>query len=184
MSYLVGEKIKLVKFTDRFITAEYIGWLNDHNINRYLCTGRLPVIKKDMYAPTDDANLMFAIIANVFKDENGMYVNDTDFVHYIGTLSLHDISWIDRKGEVGYMIGSEDHWGLGIATEAVGLITDYAFNRLNLNKVSAGVVEGNIASAKALEKNGFKQLCVVPQHYYLEGKFLDQLEFYKLQEWK
>ena len=183
MSYLKGKKIQLVKFTDRYITAEYVSWLNDHDINRYLCTGRFPVSKKDMYAPDDSKNLMFAIMSNIGIDSGEQAFVDKDYIHYVGTISLHDISWIDRKGEVGYMIGSKDHWGMGIASEAISLVVDYAFNRLNLNKVSAGVVDGNPGSSRALEKNGFKQYCITPQHYYLEGKFFDQIEFYKLQGW-
>jgi hypothetical protein len=60
---------------------------------------------------------------------------------------------------------------------------DYAFNRLNLNKVTAGVVKGNEGSAKVLIKNGYKQYCTNPQDYYLEGKYFDTERFYKLQEW-
>ena len=183
MSYLKGKTIQLVKFTDKFITANYVSWLNDFDVNKYLCTGRILVDKKDMYAPNDDKNLMFAIMSNVGIDSGDQPVEDKDYVHYIGTLSLHDISWVDRKGEIGYMIGSRNHWGMGVATEAVGLITDYAFNRLNLNKVAAGVVDGNVGSVRALEKNGFEQYGVKPQDYFLEGKFLDAIVFYKLQEW-
>lgn len=184
MSYLNGEKIRLVRFTDRFITAEYVSWLNDPDVNRYMCTGRLPVIKKDMYAPEGEVNLMFAIMSNVGIDDSGRSFEDKDYVYYIGTLSLHRISWIDRRGEIGYIIGSKEHWGMGIATEAIGLITDYAFNRLNLNKVSAGVVDGNVGSIRALEKNGFKQYGTIPQDYFLDGKFLDGVRFYKLQGWQ
>lgn len=170
--YLEGPNIQLVKFTDRYITAEYVGWLNDHEINRYLGTGRLPVAKDEVFAPIDEKTLMFAIISN-----------HRDVYEYIGTISLHGIDWIARKGEVGYMIGSREHWGKGVATEAVALITDYAFNRLNLNKIIAGVVDGNIGSVKVLEKNGYKQYATLPEEYYLEGKYFDAAQFYKLQRW-
>jgi len=182
MSHLKGKKIQLIKFNDRFITADYVGWLNNFDVNKYLCTGRILVDKKDIYAPSDDKNLMFAMMSNVGIDDEGLPWEDKDYVHYIGTISLHDISWIDRKGEIGYMIGSKDHWGMGIATEAIGLVSNYALSRLNLNKVTAGVVDGNIGSLKALEKNGFKRYGVKPQDYYLGGKFLDTILFYKLQE--
>lgn len=171
MDYLKGPSVKLVKFTDRYKTLDYIGWLNDGEVNRYLCTGRLPVAKDDVGISNDNTALLFAIIAH--SDE---------LIKHIGTISLHHIDWIDRKCEVGYMIGSKDHWGRGIATEAVGLITNYAFNRLNFNKVSAGVVGGNAGSVKALERNGFKQYATEPQDYYLDGEYLDTHRFYKLQE--
>lgn len=168
MSYLVGQKIRLVKFTERFVTDDYIGWLNDHDISKYLCTGRLPISKADIVVPSGDSNLRFAIITV-----------GQEFDEYIGTISLHDIDWISRRGEVGYLICKE-FWGKGIASEAVQLVTDYAFNRLNLHKVEAGVVEGNIGSVKVLEKNGYKEYGRIPDSHYLEGKYHNVIRFYKL----
>lgn len=171
--YLVGENIKLVKFTEKHITVGYLGWLNNHKVNRYLCTGRLPVTADDVFAPKNDKDLLFAILAKT---------DDSLNVDYIGTASLHKINWIDRKGEIGYMIGDQDYWGKGVASEIIGLLINYGFNRLNLNKITAGVVDGNIGSAKALEKNGFNRYCVEPQDYYLEGKYWDTHRFYKIRD--
>jgi RimJ/RimL family protein N-acetyltransferase len=81
------------------------------------------------------------------------------------------------------MIGNKQYWGKGIATEIVGLVSNYGFNRLNLNKLYAGVVDGNVGSSKALLNNGYKQYATVPQEYYLEGKILDVSMYYKLQSW-
>ena len=176
MTYLKSERIKLVKFSDRFIVPKYIEWLNDFRVNKYLCTGRMPVTKDETFVPKSDKNLMFAIMFDRPEDQ-------TFYSDYVGTISLHDIDWISRKAEVGYMIGSSDHWGKGIGTEAVGLVVDYAFNRLNLNKINAGVVEGNAGSCKVLEKNGFKLLAQNPQDYYLEDKYYDTYMYFKLKEW-
>jgi RimJ/RimL family protein N-acetyltransferase len=167
--YLKSDRISLYKFTDRHITSEYLGWLNDHEVSKYLCTGRLPVTKDDVFSPTGEKNLLFAV---VYTENNAS--------KYIGTISLHSIDWIARKGEVGYMIGDRNYWGKGVATEIIGLISNYAFDRLGLNKVTAGVVEGNIGSVKALEKNGFTQYGTNPQDYYLCGEFLGTHLFYKL----
>lgn len=183
MNYLVGDKIKLVKFTDRFITPEYMDWLNNHSINRYLATGRFLVTREEVFVPKDNKNLMFSIMCNIGIDSGGNLWEDNGFNHYIGTISLHNIDWISRKGEVGYMIGSRKHAGKGIATEAVKLITDYAFNRLNLNKLSACVVGGNFDSNRVLEKNDYKLLTTIPQDYYLENEYKDAYLYVKLREW-
>lgn len=181
--YLVGPRIKLVKFTDRYITTPYLGWLNNHKVNRYLCTGRLAVANGDVNVPAGDKNLLYAILSKLREDSGNKLWESDAYDNYIGTISLHDIDWIARRGEVGYMIGEQSHWGIGIATEAIGLVADHGFNRLNLNKITAGVVDGNVGSIKALEKNGFKQYGTNPQDYYLEGKYLDVHRFYKLQAW-
>ena len=165
--YLLGSNLKLYKFTERYITPEYIGWLNDSETNRFLDVGRIPVVREEVFAPKDDKNLMFAVM------EEGSS-------NYIGTCSLHKIDWISRKAQIGYMMGSKKHWGKGLATELIGLLTDYGFNRLGLNKITAGVVDGNVGSVKVLEKNGYTKYGTNPQDYYLEGEYLDTHLFYKL----
>ncbi len=168
MDFLRSDRIILSKFTKDNITEEYLGWLNDPQVNRYLCTGRFPVVREDIGFYTGEKNFLFSV-----------NVDNT----YIGTISLHNIDWIVRKGEVGYMLGNKNYWGKGVATEIVQLVTNYGFNRLNLNKLYAGVVDGNVGSSKALLKNGYKEYARVPQEYYLNGKLLDTTMYYKLQEW-
>lgn len=185
MTYLQGPKIKLVKFTERSITPQYMDWLNNPEINRYLEVGRLPVSREEVFAPKDDKNLMFMIMCNYFfNEDNGKFLDDVGFNTYIGTCSLHKINWIDRKAEIGYMIGDKNYWRRGLATELIALLSDYGLNRLNLNKLTAGVIECNTGSMKALERNGFKQYSVEEQEYYVDGKYLNAHKFYKLKEWK
>lgn len=183
MTYLAGKMIKLVKFTDRFVTPKYIEWLNDQEVNKFLFTGRIPISKEEITNRNDYCNIMFAIMTNLLPDDVGCLFPSETYSAYIGTISLNSIEWINRKGEIGYMIGEKKYWGCGIATEAVELISNYALQRLNLHKVEAGVVEGNIGSVRVLEKNGFKQYGVIPQDYWHDGEFRDALRFYKLQEW-
>jgi len=171
--FLKSDRIRIDKFTDRSITPEYILWLNDPEINMYMNTGRFPVSEKDVYAPKDQKNLLFMI----------RYLSEKDSLDpYIGTASLHSIDWISRKAEIGYMIGDKGYWGKGIATEVVKILCDYAFFRLNLNKVTAGVVAENIGSMRALEKNDFKLYATNPKDYFVNGKFLDSKRYFKLQE--
>lgn len=173
------DKVKLIKFTEKSITPEYVSWLNDQEVNRYLDTGRIPVSFDDVFAPRDDKNLMFMVMTNMYYDEYGDIQTDTDYVKYIGTCSLHKIDWIVRKCEIGYMIGNKKFWGLGIASDVVKVLSDYAFSRLNMNKITAGVVGDNSGSKKVLEKNGFVLNSVEPQDYFLD-KYLDTFRYYKM----
>ena len=184
MTYLVGKDIKLVKFTEKFVVQKYIQWLNDHDVNRYMCGGRIPISKEEVGERNDKNNVIFAIMSSLSYDKDGDQLVEGDFhSEFIGTIGVNGIDWINRKGEIGYMIGEKTHWGAGLATEAVNLISDYALNRLNLHKIEAGVVKGNTGSVKVLEKNGFKEYATVPQDYWLEGEYHDVLRFYRLQEW-
>jgi RimJ/RimL family protein N-acetyltransferase len=174
MSYLESSRIRLVKFTKEFVTKEYIEWLNNQEITKFLCTGRIPIDISEITIPSGTNDLRFAIMVKL---------DSTDKETYIGTVSLGKIDWIARHGEIGYMIGDKNVWGKGIATEVVQVILEYGFKRLNLHKIEAGVVDGNIGSIKALEKNGFKEYGRIPDDYFVEGKYYDTVRFYKLQEW-
>ncbi len=53
---------------------------------------------------------------------------------------------VDRKSaEIGYWIG-EPFWGKGIATRAVELIIEYAFEELKLIRIFACSFQYNVAS--------------------------------------
>ena len=58
------------------------------------------------------------------------------------------------SGTLGYGLGTE-HWGQGIATEAVREVVRYAFEELRLHRVQAWVFANNAASQRVLEKVGF-----------------------------
>ncbi len=60
-----------------------------------------------------------------------------------------------RFGEIGYWLG-EAHWSKGIATEAVRLVTPHAFEKLAVQRIQATVRESNPASARVLEKAGYR----------------------------
>jgi ribosomal-protein-alanine N-acetyltransferase len=164
--YLVGPNIRLEKFSKDNITEEYLGWMNDQINNRYVVMGKIPCLIDEITIPDQHHTLLFSVHAD----------------KYIGTASLHNIDWITQKAEIGYIIGDKGYWGKGLATEIVNLLCDYAFNRLGLNKLNADVVEENIASARVLEKNGFKKFACNLQDYYLERKYLKNLLFTKTQE--
>jgi len=182
MNFLISDRIKLVKFTDRFVTAQYLSWLNDQEVNKYLYVGRIPITKDEITNRNDSCNIMFAITTNIHNDA-GKGSGSGEFDKYIGTISINGIDWINRKAEIGYMIGDKNYWSKGLATEAVKLASDYALKRLNLNKVEAGVVGGNIGSIRALEKNEFKQYCIIPEDHWVDGKYVDVHRFYKMQAW-
>lgn len=165
--FLRGPKVELKKFTSTFLNEKYIGWLNDEEITKYLYVGSFPVTEVDLDSRNNHHNIMFAILSQST---------------FIGTVTLGSINWIHRKAELGYMIGDQNFWGRGIATEVVELVAQYGLNTLNLHKIEAGVVEGNIGSVRALEKNGFVKYCERPDDFFVNGKFLNTNMFYKLQE--
>lgn len=95
----------------------------------------------------------------------------------VGSIALDIKTDVYRKSaEIGYWIG-EPWWGQGIATKAVGLIVEFGFTRLDIVRIYTGVYDYNIASQKALEKNGFQKEAIFRKAVFKNDKFFDEVRF-------
>jgi ribosomal-protein-alanine N-acetyltransferase len=77
---------------------------------------------------------------------------------------------------LGYWMG-RDFAGKGLMTEAVGLVTGCAFDVLNLHRVHAAFLPGNMASRRVLEKNGFREEGYAENYLQIDGKWADHVLF-------
>ena len=70
----------------------------------------------------------------------------------IGSVDLSLIQ--DGSAELGFLF-RRDHWGLGLASEAVGAVITHALGALGLTRLAAVAQSANRAALRVLEKNGF-----------------------------
>ena len=75
---------------------------------------------------------------------------------YLGGSGLHPSSWEIRYFEIGYWIRASAS-GRGYITEAVKLLTDYAFTALAAKRVEIRCDERNVRSAAVPQRLGFVQ---------------------------
>lgn len=93
----------------------------------------------------------------------------------IGGIALQPQYDVYRKSaEIGYWLG-EPFWGRGIATLAVKALTAYAFCRMDLERIYASVFGWNPASARVLEKAGYRLEGRLRNAVYKNGETTDQL---------
>lgn len=78
----------------------------------------------------------------------------------VGNIGLKIKDHESKVAEVGFMIRKQSQ-GKGIASEALSLAKNFAFNDLGLNKIEATCSTANQASFSLLEKHGFKQETVL-----------------------
>lgn len=91
-------------------------------------------------------------------DENyGFTIRDLANDRVIGDVNLSGIDWVAGNCWVGIGIGERDYWGKGYGTEAMDLILRFAFESLNLKRVSLDVFEYNPRAYKSYLKCGFKE---------------------------
>ena len=102
----------------------------------------------------------------------------------IGTCTLHSFQRTSRRAEVGYALG-RPYWGQGYMQEALRLLIDYAFTALDLNRLEADIDPRNLASAKTLERLGFRQEGLLRQRWIVDGEVSDTAFYGLLRgEWR
>lgn len=74
----------------------------------------------------------------------------------IGFIELVHVQWNNGDAWVGMGIGERDAWSKGYGSEALGLVVRFAFEELNLHRVSLGVFAHNPRAIRAYEKVGFR----------------------------
>lgn len=80
------------------------------------------------------------------------------------------------SAELGYWLG-EAHWGQGNATAAVRAVVEWAFACTDIRRVGARVMHWNPASARVLEKAGFRAEGRTRLSSFKDGYFVDDLHF-------
>jgi [ribosomal protein S5]-alanine N-acetyltransferase len=71
----------------------------------------------------------------------------------IGMVFLHSFSKQHQQAEIAFNL-AQSHWNQGLATEAASAVLDFAFHKLDLNRVEATCMPSNLSSRKLLEKLG------------------------------
>lgn len=95
----------------------------------------------------------------------------------IGLLPGEDIRLL--TAEIGYWLG-EPFWGRGIATAAVTVFTAHAFAVLGMRRLFARVLAWNPASARVLEKCGYRLEGRLRRSALKDGQVVDELLYARL----
>ena len=74
----------------------------------------------------------------------------------VGGTDIEVINWSARDSFVAIFIGDRSNWGKGYGTDAMNILVRYAFDELNLRRVSLSVFEYNHRAVKSYEKVGFR----------------------------
>jgi [ribosomal protein S5]-alanine N-acetyltransferase len=81
-----------------------------------------------------------------------------------------------QSANVGYFVAKE-HNGRGVATRAVGLGVEWAFDSAGLHRLEAGTLVDNVGSQRVLEKNGFARIGLAPRYLKIAGAWRDHILF-------
>ena len=163
--FLRGKRVYLrpIEKTD---ASRMLRWINDPETRRWL--GRchpLNLTREEEYIDNkykDDRDVTLAIVL-------------TEGDRHIGSVGLHHIDLLNQTAVTGMLIGEKDSRGQGYGPAAKALMLDYAFNTLNLRTVRSATIATNVASARSLEKSGYVQVGRLPDQFFREGCWHDEL---------
>ena len=102
---------------------------------------------------------------------------DGDAVGAVGYVPGTDIERF--SAEIGYWLG-EELWGRGIASEALGLVTEHAFTTMNFLRLFALPFADNPASARVLEKAGYEREALLRSSSVKFGEVKDQILYARI----
>ncbi|WP_313703708.1 GNAT family N-acetyltransferase [Massilia sp.] len=146
--------------------VDLLGIFGDPEVVRYWSTGAWTGIAQ--------AEAMIAEARQAYRD-GGLYryaiaLRETD--RLIGVCNLRGFFDQNRRCELGYAL-ARDHWGQGYAGEALEALLGHAFHVLDLNRIEADIDPRNEASARLLEKLGFRREGTMPERWIVHGEKAD-----------
>jgi ribosomal-protein-alanine N-acetyltransferase len=92
----------------------------------------------------------------------------------VGKCGYNEWRKAHRRGDISYIVAREQR-GKGVVSEALGAMLDYGFDRMNLHSVEAGVTPGNDASARMLQRLGFRLEGHLRENFLTDRGFVDSL---------
>jgi len=101
-------------------------------------------------------------------------IEDADGIH-IGNAMYYNIDAIRREAEIGITIGERQFWSRGYGTDATRTILRFAFEEMNLHRVSLTVLDYNTRAQRCYEKCGFRIEGRARSLRYRDGRWCDEI---------
>jgi ribosomal-protein-alanine N-acetyltransferase len=157
-----SDSVELFVMHESDVTDDYVKWLNDPLVNRFL---------ESRFQVQDKKSVSEFVRAN-YNSSNSLFcgIRAVDLSRkHIGNIKLSPIDMNHGLAQVGIMIGDESARGKGIGTEAIRIISDIARHDLGLRKLTAGCYSSNVGSLIAFQRAGFEVVAERRAHFLLNG---------------
>lgn len=91
---------------------------------------------------------------------------------FIGTCGFMWWNTLHHRAEIGYAL-SPRYWNRGLMTEAVKRVIKFGFDKMQLNRIEARCIPGNVASEKVMKHVGMKYEGLMRKQAFTSGAFHD-----------
>ncbi|MFQ6014718.1 MAG: GNAT family N-acetyltransferase [Anaerolineae bacterium] len=159
-----GNKVRL-RAIEREDLSRFVRWLNDPEVVQYLT----------IYTPFSMAEEERWFERQLEDDSSTILAIETLDGTHIGNVGLHKIDWKNSHAELGIFIGEKEYWDQGYGSDAVMAMLNFAFNEMNLHRVSLGVYAFNKRAIRCYEKCGFRHEGTEREVVFKNGNYHDHL---------
>ncbi len=145
LARLESSDLICVPFRREHVSARYLVWLNDAEVNRYSRRRFVRTSEEDALRFLSSLQSTSQIMAITLKINR----------EHIGNLQLGPVDLDESHGEVRILIGEKSQWGKGYATQAIHGACCYYFQALGLHRVEA--MSCNPGFIRAVLRLGWKE---------------------------
>jgi RimJ/RimL family protein N-acetyltransferase len=167
VAFVTGRQIYLRPLERGDLGSQYLAWLNDPEVMKYMESGTFPTTMQDLekfYQEVTGSRSQ--VILAIAEKKSG---------RHIGNVKLGPIHWIHRNATLGILIGDKNFWNKGVGEETARLAVEYGFERLNLRRIDLGVFAEHESAVRCYEKVGFRVEGRMREDLFQDGRYKDRL---------
>jgi ribosomal-protein-alanine N-acetyltransferase len=161
-----SDRLSFFPVTENHCTERYLAWLDDPEVTRFLEPSGEPNNLVNLRRYVKKINAGTDVFLAIHLKENGLH---------IGNIKLSEINPTHSTAIFSILIGDKSAWGNGYGNEASEAMVEYAFQKLQIRKLSLGVVKDHATAVRLYEKLGFVVEGVFVKHCFHDGDFRDAL---------
>lgn len=113
------------------------------------------------------------------KEEYLFTIKENETNQFLGLVYIKKLDWDKKQGEFAYCIGYPFE-GKGITTNAIKILSNYAFENMGLKTLQIIVHKSNISSLKVAENCNFMQIKTLKNEHTPPGEKPLDMELYEL----
>jgi RimJ/RimL family protein N-acetyltransferase len=165
--------LRVPNIENDIIKGEWHTWFNNDEVTKYLHRGVYPNTRENQIKyVTDGLNRKDWIMLSIIDKKTG---------EMCGVVTLKEIDLINRVAFISIVMGNKIYTP-GVPFEAMALMTEYGFQKLNLNRIEAGQIEGLWQWVNQLTLLGYKIEGLMRQPFIRYGKKHDAVRMAILSE--
>ena len=176
MARIYGDRIVLREYQEEDL--RYIRkWVNDPQITDYLSD-----IFLYPHSIVTSENFLSHMMEGKSDNTKGFVIGDRQSEKYIGQIDMFKIDWKNRCAEIGLVIGNPENLNKGYGREAIRLLLDFAFHRMNLHRIELEVYDYNLRGYRCYSSCGFQEEGRQRQKFFHKGEYRDKIQMGILKE--